>query len=226
MFIIKQNNNVIYGPAEYNAGMFKYILIEDCELQDVVVPFSLNKGEKLIINDEISILPAELVYENINSKIEQYSGPFWSFEDDKAIGSYIKTNKSIDIVKSELKSIISEKRKKYETKNISMNINGIDVIIDASRENKANVIATYNLMSVGSTINFKFKNNLFLECSKEDLGIIVNAFNEQVNNAFNFEFNKTIEIDSAISLDELNSVILIDESKEDSNGINSPIIGE
>ena len=226
MFIIKNNNKVIYGPAQYNAGMFKYILIEECELQDVVVPFSLEIGEKVIINDEISILPAEFVYPNINSKIEQFAGPFWSFEYDKAIGTFEKADKSIDSVKSDLKVVVSDNRRKYETKDIELQINSTDVVIDASRENKANVIATYNLMQVGSTINFKFKNYVFLECSKEDLGIIVNAFNEQVNSAFNFEYYKIGEIETAISLEELDNIILIDESKEVQNGIKNPVIGE
>lgn len=212
MFIIKQNNNVIYGPAEYNASMFKYILIEDCELQDVVVPFSLNQGEKLIINDEISILPAELVYENINSKIEQYSGPFWSFEDDKAIGSYVKADKNIDAVKSELKAVLSNERYKMEVQDLFLNINGTDVIVDGSRENRLNISLSYTTMAAGTTMNWKFKNSIFVDCSKEDIGDIVAAFTAKVKGAFDFEALKISEIDACSTLEELDSIV-IEETK-------------
>lgn len=212
MFIIQQNNNVVYGPAEYNVGMFKYILEEDCNLVDVIVPFTLT--EKIIINDNISILPVEMFYENLNEKIEQYAGPFWEIGIDKATGTFKKVDKNIEQVKNELKSIVSMNRKKYEQQTLNVTLLGIDYKIDGSRENKNNIISIFNMMMPDDVINFKFKNNEFLECTKEMIAEIITSMNKQIQNAFNFEYNKNLEIDSCIDLVSLNDIILVDINQE------------
>ena len=217
MFIIQKNNNVIYGPAEYNAAMFKYILIEDCDLQEGTfsVPFKLDS--KLVINEEISFLPSRIVYPNLNSKIEQLAGPFWEVTEDEAIGTYEIAEKDINVVKSELKQIVASNRYNFEVKDIEINIQNTDVIIDGSRETKNLFLLNYSIMEESEKINWKFsKSDIFLNLSKVDMFLIVSAFKEQAQKAFDLELEKIQEIDSKETLEELN---LIDLDIKISKGI-------
>lgn len=208
-FVITNKSNIIYGPAEYSVGMFKYILLEDCGLspQSFTIPSKLEG--KLDITADIKFLPVgSEIYPNMNSKIQQLAGPFYTISNDSVKVEYKAVDKPLDVVKNELKAIVAKNRYEKEISEISLEIKGIEVKIDGSRENKTIIMLAYGAMPEGLTSNWKFQDGVFVECSKEDIGSIVTACVTQTQLAFDWEAGKVKEIDSANSLNALDIIDL------------------
>ena len=207
MYILQQNNQVIYGPAEYSVSMFKYILIEDCELQpeDFTIPTKIDGAYD--VTSTISILPATIVYPNLNGKIEQLSGPTWEITKESATGTYGVAPKNLDAVKNELKTQVAANRYTLETADLKLTVAGVDVIVEGSRENKTIFMLSYGVLPEEGVTNWKFpKSGNFVACSKADIGQIITAFVTQTQGAFDLEAAKVAEIDACLTLEELDAI--------------------
>lgn len=208
MFIIQQNNNIVYGPANFNYAMFNHIITEELELESNL-PTILPVNEVHIVDANTSVIPAELTYISYNSKIEQLSGPFWDISETKAIGHFEIANKSVDSIKNELKQIVTANRYLVETADFTTTIQGTEVIVEGSRENKTIFLISYSALPDTGTFTWKFpKSNNFVMCSKADILSIIQLFVAQTQSAFDFESEKFNEIDACITIEELDSVIL------------------
>jgi hypothetical protein len=210
MFVIVNNNQVVYGPSEYNVNMFNYILTEELELDTESFQIPSTLIESTNITDAIKILKVtETTIPNYNSKIEQLSGPFYSINESDVTITYEVVSKSIDSVVNELKQIISGERYKLETKNLNLMIGSTQVIVEGSRDNKMVFLLSYPLLPEIGTVNWKFpKSNNFVACTKVDIGYIVKEFVKQTQDAFDWEVLKATEIDNCTTLEELDNIKL------------------
>ncbi len=209
MQIILQNNgNIIYGPAEYSVNMIAYTLMTDLGMlqTDFVIPSKFEAP--ILINASTSILPATLVYPNLNSKIEQLSGPFWTFTATEATGTYEVAPKSLDSVKNDLKATIAANRYVEETKDLTLTVAGTEVIVEGSRENKTIFLLSYPMLSDVGTTNWKFpKSGNFVACSKADIAGVIQAMMTQTQVAFDWEASKFAEVDACVDLAALDLIV-------------------
>ena len=213
MYVITDHNNdanfVILGPIEWKPRYISDILSDELE-EDIVVtqadafrvPFEPAPGVK--------IRKCTTSYEDgINGKIEMLAGPFWTYDDEnteiQAVASWIKKDKPIDLVKSELKSLVAEERWKKEAKGVTLTIQETEVWCDTSRGNRDIFLQKYVMMGDNDTIRWKFP-SCWLDLSKPELGYIVSEGSKYIQECFNWESDKNIEIDSCSTLQELDDV--------------------
>lgn len=195
--IVKDNQEVILGPMPWRKLFFQNILLEEHELE-VELP-QKNDGV-YIVNDNFKILPAQYTEDAYDSKIEQLNGPFWTFYEDKAVGHFVKLNRQVEHVKSDLKALVAEKRWKKEVGGVKVSIQGNEYTADTSREGRGVYLQALQLGSDGSS--WKFPEG-FVQMSLAELQTVVTAIVTHVQTCFEEEAIRITEIDSKTVLTDL-----------------------
>jgi hypothetical protein len=200
--LVQNNETVILGPVFWNFRMFQSELRDEFDLE-VSIPQS-NEGVYKI-NDEFSIIPVEESFPSHNTKIEQLAGPFYTFTDTLATASYTVVPKSIESVKSELKTIVASNRYGKEVAGTKVTIQGKEVSVSTTRGDRDIFLQALQLGADGK--NWKFDEGFFV-LSIVELQSIVGAIVGAVQGAFDWEASKISEIDSAESLEVLDAINL------------------
>jgi hypothetical protein len=205
-YVLVHNGFVINGPRAWNYRSFESSLEEECEIS-YKLPMSKSDEEIITIDENTKIYAAELVYPNYNPKIEYPHGPFWDFSSGKAIGTFQVLETPIDSIKNTLKAQVADIRWRKETSGKKITIQGTEVFISTSRDQRINYSQKYLLMAESDTVQWKF-NEGWLTLSKTELGQIVSAIDSHVESAFTWEGNKNTQIDACTTAAELDALNL------------------
>jgi hypothetical protein len=200
--LVQNNETVILGPIFWNFRMFQSELRDEFDLE-VSIPQS-NEGVYKI-NEGFSIIPVEETVPSHNTKIEQLAGPFYTFTDTLATASYNVVPKSIESVKSELKTIVASNRYGKEVAGTKVTIQGKEISVSTTRGDRDIFLQALQLGADGK--NWKFDEGFFV-LSIAELQSIVGAIVGTVQGAFDWEASKISEIDSAESLEVLDAINL------------------
>lgn len=216
MYLItqKQQDNstsVILGPMPWRISYFQDVITDELEI-NFKVPSSNPTGEAIIINDSVKIVPVKDFgpTREYNRKIECLQGPYYNFYEDRAEIYWIPIDKNIDIVKSELKQTVASNRYNDEIKGTTVNIQNEEIFVLTDRNERSIYLQAYQLGKDG--VSWKFENK-FLTLSNSDLGLIVNSIANHVQSVFDWEANKFNEINSALTLEQLDSISLTSENE-------------
>lgn len=207
LYVLINNNSIIYGASPWNAGMFKWNIENDLEM--VCPPLPQKVGDDFILNidENTKILPAVLEYPNYNQKIEQLAGPFWEFTDTQAIGSFNVVDKPVLIVKNELKNSLANNRYQYEIKGTTVILNEKEYNIPTDRDSRN--IYVQKILSMDETSASQFKlNGDMLELSKNDFVNILKSIDTYVQSAFDKEAEIINIIESTEDLTTLDGISL------------------
>jgi len=205
-YVLVHNGFVINGPRAWNYRSFESSLEEECEIS-YKLPMSKSDEEIITIDENTKIYAAELVYPSYNSKIEYPHGPFWDFSSGKAIGTFQVLETPIDSIKNTLKAQVADIRWRKEISGKKITIQGTEVFISTSRDQRINYSQKYLLMAESDTVQWKF-NEGWLTLSKTELGQIVSAIDSHVESAFTWEGNKNTQIDACTTAAELDALNL------------------
>jgi hypothetical protein len=207
-YVLIQNGYVINGPRNWNYRSFESTLEEDCEIT-YQLPMSYDSATPIEIAEGIRILPAELQPHGFNPKIEYLHGPFWTFDNDLAVGTYQTVSHSVEAVQNNLKSHIANNRYNTEIAGVKATVQGQEVTVDTSRDGRNIFVLKYVLMGDNDTVEWKFP-ECWLTLTKTDLGIVVSAGANHIQSAFEWEASKIAEIDACTTLEALDAVDLGD----------------
>lgn len=221
MFIIVKNNNVVLGPMVWNQNIFQRCLKSEFKL-DVVLPLNNRENNLVVVNDEIKIYP--VINKGPNNKFDRLTqflnGPFYNFFDDRAELYTIPTNKTIELIKHELKSKVSANRYKYEIRGFSHTIQNTNVKILSDRESRNLYIQAFQLGS--DNVSWKF-GNIFLTLSNVELGEIVSNGAAYIQSVFDWEKSKFEEIDNCSNYEDFSKIELINSNLEPTRPIDRKI---
>jgi len=206
LYVLIDGQYVVNGPREWNAISFQNTLSDDYEI-NYVLPMQKDDLEPIVINEALRILPAALTYPNYNPKIEYCDGPYWTYDNDFAAGTFEVKDQPIDFVKSTLKGIVASNRYNKEVAGTTTTIQNIEVFIDTSRTNRNTYVNAYNLMADTDTLNWKFSEG-WLVLTRDEMKLVVDAGANYVNAQFDWELSKVDEINNCTTLEELNNVEL------------------
>lgn len=206
LYVLINNNYVINGPRNWNYHSFESTLEDDLEII-TKLPIQKSDDTPIIIDENTKIVPANLIYPSHNSKIEYLDGPYWTFEENSATGTFEVKPKIIEYVKQDLISETAAVRYEKESAGLKVTIQNTEVTIDTSRGNRDIFVQKYVLMGDVDTVNWKFP-ECWMELTKTDLGIIVSAGAAFVQEQFNWEMDKIAEIDACVTLEELDAVVI------------------
>lgn len=198
-------DQLILGPIDWRPGYMAAIIQQDLDLD--TPPKILQSDRDRVPYDILPNVRVRRVNElkpEINTRIQDYNGPFWNYAGDIANAMYYPVDKPMHVVKNDLKNISASARYEKETSGITVNIDNTDIFISTKRDERK--IYFEKLVAIGDEhIVWKFGNN-FLDINKSDLQKIVAAIDTHVQNSFNWEINKNKEIDACTSLAELDAI--------------------
>lgn len=210
MYNLIHNNRLILGPVEYSYTRFQDALEELGIIEKL--PFNVDNGF-IEINENTGIYPTNktIMPDYYNGLFEELVGPFFEIIENSIIYTYEKRDRQIDHIKSDMKSNLATTRWRYESYGITVNIQGNSVWVPTAKGGRDIFLQS---MQLGlDNINWKFK-NLWLTLSNEDLKFIVKSILDNVQQCFDWEKDRVIEIDSASTIDELKTIILINSDME------------
>lgn len=205
MYVLVSDNFVLNGPRSWSPGSFGRTLREDLNI-NYLLPSNKSDGEPIFITETVKILP--VIFDDPpqhNSKIEYLHGPFWDLSGNVAIGSYTVERNHIDSVKSAFKQIVTSNRYTKEVSGITCTVQNTLVSVNTSREARGNYIQRYLMMGDNDTLDWKFA-DVWLNVTKNDMATITQAISDHIQQQFDWEANKHIEIDLASTHEELDAI--------------------
>lgn len=219
MYVITDHNNdanfVILGPITWRPRYISDVLYDELD-EDVIVTQADESRVPFEPYPGVKIRKCVSVYEELtNPKIHCHQGPIWTYDDEneevQATATWSVQDKPIDLVKGELKSVVSAERWKKENAGITLTIQGHNVWCDTSRGNRDIFIQKFVTMADDEVIRWKFP-NMWLDLTKAELGYIVSEGGSYVQECFDWESTLSGEIDAAETLAELDAIVIIEEN--------------
>ena len=200
MYAVIYKNRVIVGPMDWNRAIFQGSL----EKEGVVVGIPRVAPDALpyIINEDVKIALVEEQRPEINPLVEYYYGPQWDLSGEKAIAVYNVMDTLVEFARYNFKTKAAEARWKKETSGTKINVQGVEVNLDTSRDGRNIFIQKYSIMTEEEVVNWKFLEG-WLTLTKNDLRSIISAGSSYIQSCF--DWGKTINdaVDAASTKEEL-----------------------
>lgn len=211
MYVITHHHNydeVLLGPIDWRPAFIASVLQSDLDLP--IKPEVLASDEARIPYDilpNVRVRPIVEESTEYDPKIQFLNGPFWAYTDEHAVMTWIAADKDINLVRSELKTIVAGVRYNKEIAGTTVEIQGQTVSIDTNRGSRDIFVQKYLLMGDNDVVEWKFPEG-WLSLTKTDLGLAVSAGADHVQNQFAWESQKSAEIDACVTLAELANIVV------------------
>jgi hypothetical protein len=212
MYVITDHNNgdfVILGPIAWKPRYISDILSDELD-QDIVITAADESLVPFDIIPGVTVRKCISIYHEINPKIHRHEGPFWVYDDNneeyQAVATWQQEDKNIDLVKAELKNLVADMRWKKEGEGVTLTIQETEVWCDTSRGNRDIFLQKYTIMPDGTTINWKFPNDIWLQLTKQELGYIVSEGSLYIQSCFDWEATQNDIINACTTLAELDAL--------------------
>lgn len=207
-FALVHNNEIKVGPRIWTYSFF-LDYIQENNLDSTLLTRS--QPSEPIVTDEWKILPVvDVSTISIDSTYEEPVGPFLTILDDRVESVFLKRDRSLELIKGDLKNIVAYNRYNFEVGKLEYTFSdGETVELFTEREERAIYLQTLSIMSDSDTIPFKFKGNKFRSAvTKSQLSEIVQLGFSHIRSAFEWENLKNVEIENGSTINELKAIEL------------------
>ena len=206
IYALIYNNEIKVGPRTWHYGFFNNFLTSN-NLDNSNLPLTDPNSE--VIGNNWSILPVLIdTAPSYQSPFQQLAGPFLTINANNVTGYYTVANCTVDFIQNILKNKVTENRYIVETMGCSYTFpDGNTVSLLTDRTNRNMYLQAAQLIPDSNTqILFKFPNNYFRLVTKADMANVSNAVAYWVQDAFNWESNTYIQIESSTTIDALMNI--------------------
>lgn len=202
--IVENKQTILLGPMDWRVRMFQ------SELDDLEIDFQLSPSEPTQyqkITDEVEIYPVVAInVPNFDPIYEHLAGPFWSFDNNEAVGTYTVHTTDLLLIQNNLKNILASERYRRQNLGTTVDIGGQTISVGTDIDSLNKYVSLLN--TVGSeTINYK-SNVGFISLGQSDLQSIVDTINSYIQTQFNWELETSQMIDNSGSVEELKAITI------------------
>jgi hypothetical protein len=208
-YIIVQNREtVLLGPMSWRQRMFQNEINELIDNGELTINYEVPPAEVgyVDLGDNVEIFPVEMLVTEYDPNFESLSGPFWTFDNNVATGSYTKQDGDIALIKGNLKNILASIRYTKEQTPFVTTVQNTEVTVDASRENRNIFVQKYQFMADNDTVEWKFPEG-WLTLTKQELGSLVITGATFIQQQFDWEKGYADQIDAATTIAELKTIL-------------------
>jgi len=205
MYVVKYKNMIVLGMIPWNNNYIQDVFRLRYRV-NIEIPYDEPSLESfpLQVNDDIVIFPAEEDRPLITNVLTQmYYGPTWEFLENKVIAHYEVVYYSLEDAKIKHREVAADLRYKKEISGFNLEINGIERFFSTNRDARSKFSERLMSMADNETVNWKFNNGDWTNLNKQQMLAIVQAINNHVQSAFNYELDLNNLISSAQSIDDL-----------------------
>ena len=205
MYALVHKGRVLVGPMAWNRGLFEGALVRHNVSGHVprLAPDSNNLP--IIYDEETQIMPARYETPEHNTRIQRTYGPFWTFDDGIAVGTFAIKDQDLDMAKANFKNEAAAYRYELEVAGTTATVQDTEVTLSTKREDREVFAQRHALMGDSDTISWKFAEG-WLTLSKTDVATLANAINTHVQTQFDWEVSKNTAIDAAADLTALDAI--------------------
>ena len=206
------NNSLELGPFGFNVRYINQEL-EDLEVEERISSQSASDLPIHFSDGLTHLLPIEKVIPQNDPKYHNIGNLSWEIIEEngvptKVLFTYPIVDKTLEEVKELRKQEVAPHRKEKENTTITVNVNGTDVEVSTSREER--LLLASKITAAPEPHNYKFSNT-WLEITTEQLQTIVSAIDVKVQEAFDWELAKLQEIDACETIDEVYGVVIVEQ---------------
>jgi hypothetical protein len=216
MYAVIHKEKVIIGPKEWNRSFFAF-RFQQLKIATPPMPRTAPSTMPFNLDENTKIVPATVVYEEINPMVQHHRGPIWEIGEDTATATYAATDTPIDQAKGNFRNQAADERYKKEVAGTKITIQDLEVSLDTSRDGRNIFLQKYSLMGDDDTSNWKFPEG-WLTLTKAELGLIVMTGAAHIQSAFDWEKSINDKIDAAETAEELLAIEIVEKPKEILNG--------
>jgi hypothetical protein len=211
MYALIHNSQLILGPIKYNYRLINGE-IEELEIDYQVsprdydnVPITIDAATKTYLIPAVEIIP------EYDPRFQLVNNSEWDIVEENDIPvrvefSYSISDKTLEQVKEEYKSQVAPERWNKENTTVTVTLYNREITVSTSRENRLAIVS--KVVSDGGVHNYKFNDGEWVEILKDDLVTILNAIDNVVQAAFDWEYAKLTEIDACTTKEDVYNVIL------------------
>ena len=208
IYLLVENREIVHlGPMEWRPRFIQ------SELNDLEIYFTIGQTEAgyININGVFELIP---IVADITPAYDPLwhtlAGPFYTYDEqsDGTIGAtmtHTVTDNTLDGILPYLKQQVATERYRRENAGTTAVVQGQTVTIDTSRDNRNTLVQAFLLMSDTDTVNWKFPEG-FLNLTYTDVETVVKTGALYVQDQFNWEVAKNVELDACTNLDDLRIV--------------------
>ena len=208
MYALLDKSQIKVGPRQYAVSFFKEYLDKNNVAFDLPFDFS---DESIVISDDIKIVRVQdPTTPSYNSVTEQLAGPYYDTSVEPITGYYEVADRDLTAAKNDLKAKAAEERYRKECSGVKVTIQGTEVLIDTNRDARHIWFQSLMLLPAGVSQKFKFDREIWLNLTKDDISTVVTAIVAHVQDAFDWESAKIVEIDSAVDKVALEAVVIVE----------------
>jgi hypothetical protein len=201
-YLLVQNKQmVILGPITWRQRFIQTEINDLIDDGELTIDYTVPATEQGYINigDGFEIFPVELTTPAFDPIYEELSGPFWTYENNIAYGSYTVVQLSIERIKGHLKQVVATER--YRKQHLGTTVTVANTSFSVSTDtNTINSLLSLANVTGSNTINYKSPNG-FIFLTGADIQNVVNQIHDYVQIQFNWEktINETIDVTNDIT---------------------------
>ena len=211
MYALIYNSQLILGPIKYNYRLINGE-IEELEIDYQVsprdyenVPITIDAATKTYLIPAVEIIP------EYDPRFQSVNNSEWTIVEENDIPirvefNYSISDKTLEQVKEEYKAQVAPERWNKENTTVTVTLYDREITVSTSRENRLAIVS--KVVSDGGVHNYKFNDGEWVEILKDDLVTILNAIDNVVQAAFDWEYAKLAEIDACTTKEDVYNVIL------------------
>jgi hypothetical protein len=161
----------------------------------------------IYFTEDIKILSVRNEIPEYDPRFQTVSQTSHTITDDEVVFYYDVSDKTLDQIKGEYKTVVKPERQRRENISIEVTINNSTITVSTDRENRLALIAKY--IAGPGPHNFKFDNGTWLQITTEDLQTIIQSIDLKVQEAYDWELVKLQEIDACETKEEVYEVEIV-----------------
>lgn len=202
LYTLLNDSRIVIGPREWHQAYFAHFVAQELNAPTATLPDS-PPTEPVIFSETLRLVPTIQLYSEINPTFEELGGPRFYFDEDKNhIAEYYAQEFSLDTIKRNLKTQLSELRWNKEISPITRDINGKSLTLYTDRETRSIYAQALMLVPDDYSSEWKFPEGFYI-INKSELKQIAENIIVYVQSCFDWEAAKTAEIDSIHTVEEL-----------------------
>ena len=210
-YLIVENRQIVHlGPMNWNTRKFQSEINDLADQEGLEIDFTFSPTEPegyIKISDTLEVFPVDAInVPDHNPLFEQLVGPFWNYDGNKATASYDAIPADINASKGALKQLAANQRWIKENTPFKMTVQGVEITVDVSRDNRNIFVQKYSMMADNETVDWKFPET-WLTLTKAELGEVVSGGAAHIQTQFDWEKSLVDQIDSATSFDVLKTLV-------------------
>jgi len=209
--LVQNREQIILGPMQWKPRYIQSELNDLVDSGEKATKFTISPTDSGYVDcsDGYELIPVTFTFADHDPVYQYLEGPFYTYEGNTAIGAYNVHDGDIASIKGTLINQVATERYRRENAGTTVTIQGQEISVDTSRDNRNTLIQAFLLMDVADTLQWKFPEG-FVNLTYTDIETVVKTGALYIQEQFNWEKITCDSIQSCVSIEELKAIVIVE----------------